>query len=77
METKKIETVDATNNIMHPTEKKGKKEQKVSISYTLKAISEHIKKLHENGFITDEEAATMKTVHKSAVQKYMQKELGA
>lgn len=51
-----------------------KKVQKVSASYTLKSQGDNLKKLHELELLTDEEFATMVTIHSNAVNKYIGKQ---
>lgn len=53
---------------------KHKKEQKVSKSYTLKAISKHIMTLLELNLITEEEAVTMVNIKNKARDRYMEQE---
>ena len=50
--------------------KKGRK-QSVSISYTMRAMGENVKKLEELKLITEEEAETVRGVMRKAVDKWI------
>lgn len=58
------------------TKPKEKKEQKVSISYTLKSFSENIRKLRDNKIVTKEEADKLEEIQKKAVQTWIGLEFG-
>lgn len=58
------------------TEKKEKKTQAVSISYTLKSQGENIKKLQEAGILTKEVHAQWLKLHTEAVTAWTKKEFG-
>lgn len=62
----KIEVKDATNVIMHPSEK----ERKKSASYALKAFSTHLKTLKENGLISKEDEQMAEEIKNKAVEKW-------
>lgn len=64
-------TAEKMNEIAKP-----KKEQKVSVSYTLKAMKNNIDKLIENKIITAEDGKTMTAIHKKAVQHWIGLEMG-
>lgn len=62
----KIEVKDATNAIMHSSEK----ERKKSASYALKAFGTHLKTLKENGLISKEDEKTVEEIKDKAVEKW-------
>lgn len=55
---------------------KEKKQQKISISYTLKAMANNTKKLEEALILTKEEAEVLKEIHKNAVNRWIGIEMG-
>ncbi len=50
---------------------KTKKEQKVSISYTLKSLKGNIEKLRDNKIITKEETEVITKVYITAIQRWI------
>ncbi len=48
-----------------------KKKQKVSVSYTLKALAKHIKTLENEKIVTKEDAKIMQEIHKKAVKHWI------
>ncbi len=55
---------------------KKKKEQKVSVSYTLKSFKNNNRKLAECETITPEQYATLEEIRTEATQKYINSEYG-
>lgn len=51
--------------------KEEKKEQKISVSYTLKAFSNNIKKMHEAKLLTKEEEQELLKIHTTAVHRWI------
>ena len=51
-----------------------KKQQKASVSYSLKAINNHVKVITDAGLLSKEEAQTIIDLKNKAVNKYIQKE---
>ena len=62
--------------VLDATIEKGGRTQKASISYTLKAMAEHGRKLRDAGMWTEKDAEEFAKIHKKAVTAYMEKELG-
>lgn len=54
----------------------GKKKQKISVSYTVKAVGQHIKKLHEAKMTTEEENKTLLEIHKKLIERWISMEMG-
>lgn len=59
---------------MENQKKTTKKKQKVSISYTLKAITKNIIVLEKAGYINLEDGKIMNEIKKKAVEKYMKEQ---
>lgn len=67
METQKTKAIEVKNEEIV----KSKKEQKVSISYTLKSFGENIKKFEEAKLATKEEVEEVKKLHKTLVERWI------
>lgn len=48
-----------------------KKTQKISISYTLKAFANNIKKMHDAKLLTKEEETELLKIHNTAVKRWI------
>lgn len=48
-----------------------KKKQKISVSYTLKAFANNIKKMHEAKLLTKEEEKNLSELHKIVVHRWI------
>ena len=51
-----------------------KKQQKASVSYSLKAINSHVKVITDAGLLSEEEAQMIIDLKNKAVNNYIQKE---
>lgn len=65
-----METNEKIKNI-EVKEVKEVKKQKVSISYTLKALTNNIQKLEQEKIITKEDAETIKKIHEKAIKYWI------
>lgn len=52
------------------------RKQKVSVSYTVRAFGENIKKLHDLQYMTAEDYAAISLIKQRVAEKYMREELG-
>lgn len=77
-ENKEIENIEtnATEPQNENPRPEAKKQQKVSISYTLKAMANNTNKLEENKIIKKEEADELRKIHKIAVERWIGLEMG-
>lgn len=57
------------------TEEFKKKKQKISISYTIKALGGNIKKLEETKMTTKEENEQLRTLYKNIVERWIGKSM--
>lgn len=64
IETKKLKE-------MENERKKGR-----SASYSLKAWSDHVKGLNQDGFITNEELETIRKIHENATNRFVKQSMG-
>ena len=54
----------------------GKKEQKISVSYTVKSFANNINKMVEAKMVTEEEQKQLKELHKSITQRWLNQGFG-
>lgn len=61
----------AVTSTVTETAEKTMKKQATSISYTMKATANNMKKLKELKLVTDEEFEKLKEIHKSAMMRWV------
>lgn len=73
--TSTISTILKQRNIMGTTETPKKKQAK-STSYALTAFKEHVKTIEEAKLFNENDANTLREIHKRAVEKYTKDTFG-